>query len=292
MVPPSTTGDLGPASVVRGDEEPGAQLTGRFDILHDFRSPALGSARRVSIYLPPGYDASAARYPVFYLHDGQNLFDPGRAFVPGQDWGLDEAAEWLIRSGGIAPLILVGIDHGGADRIDEYTPSHDPKRRAGGRGDAYRRFLIDELKPWIDARYRTRADAASTGLGGSSLGGLAALEIGLTRPDVFGRLAALSPSLWWHRRRVLDRARALDGRLHVTIWLDAGTHEGPGVVHQARMLKNILLRHGWRLGRDLHYREIAGGQHSEAAWALRAPDMLRALFPPDAPSSGRSTHEN
>jgi predicted alpha/beta superfamily hydrolase len=96
---------------------------------------------------------------------------------------------------------------------------------------------------------------------------------------VFGRLAALSPSLWWHRRRILDRARALDGRLAVTVWLDAGTHEGPGVLHHARMLKNILVRHGWRLGRDLHYREVAGGQHSEAAWALRAPDMLRTLFP-------------
>ncbi len=142
-------------------------------------------------------------------------------------------------------------------------------------------MLVDELKPWIDARYRTRADAAATGIGGSSLGGLAALELGMTRPDVFGRVAALSPSLWWHQRRVLDRALDLEGHLAVSIWLDAGTHEGPGVLHHARMLKNILLRHGWRLGRDLHYREIAGGQHSEADWARRAPDVLRALFPPE-----------
>jgi predicted alpha/beta superfamily hydrolase len=274
-------GDVGPASVVRGDEEPGAQLAGRFDLLHDFRSPSLGTARRVSIYLPPGYDTAATRYPVLYLQDGQNLFDPGRAFVPGQDWGLDETAEVLIHAGQIAPLILVGVDHGAVDRIDEYTPSRDPRRHAGGRLGAYRHFLIDELKPWIDARYRTRADAASTGIGGSSLGGLAALEIGLTRPDVFGRVAALSPSLWWDRRRILDRARGLAGRLELTIWLDAGTQEGPGVVHHARMLKNILLRHGWRLGRDLHYREIPGGQHAEADWARRAGDVLRALFPPE-----------
>ncbi|MEO5819295.1 MAG: alpha/beta hydrolase-fold protein [Vicinamibacteraceae bacterium] len=273
--------DVGPASIVRGDAEPGARLTGRFDLLHDFGSPALGTARRVSIYLPPGYDGSSTRYPVLYLQDGQNLFDPGRAFVPGHDWGLDEAAEGLIQAGEIAPLILVGIDHGGVDRLDEYTPSCDPRTRAGGRLSAYRHFLVDELKPWIDARYRTRADAASTGLCGSSLGGLAALEIGLSRPDVFGRLAALSPSLWWDRRCVLGRARALDGRLEVAIWLDAGTHEGPGVVHHVRMLKNILLGHGWRLKRDLHYREIAGGQHSEADWARRAPDVLRTLFPPE-----------
>jgi predicted alpha/beta superfamily hydrolase len=273
-------GDVGPASVVRGDHEPGAQLAGRFDLLHDFRSPSLGTARRVSIYLPPGYDTAATRYPVLYLQDGQNLFDPGRAFVPGQDWGLDETAEALIHSGQIAPLILVGVDHGAVDRIDEYTPSRDPRRHAGGRLGDYRHFLIDELKPWIDARYRTRADAASTGIGGSSLGGLAALEIALTRPDVFGRVAALSPSLWWDRRRILDRARGRVGRLEVTIWLDAGTHEGPGVVHHARVLKNILLRHGWRLGRDLHYREIAGGQHAEADWGRRAGDVLRALFPP------------
>jgi predicted alpha/beta superfamily hydrolase len=273
------TADAGPASIARGDEEPGARLTGRFDLLHDFRSPALGTARRVSIYLPPGYEGSTARYPTLYLQDGQNLFDPGRAFVPGQDWGLDETAESLIQAGAIAPLILVGVDHAGVDRLDEYTPSRDPRRRGGGRLGDYRRFVVDELKPWIDARYRTRPDAASTGIGGSSLGGLAALEIGLTRPDVFGRVAALSPSLWWDRRCALDRARRLAGRLEVGVWLDAGTHEGPGVIHHARMLKNILLRHGWRLGRDLHYREVAGGQHSEADWARRAGDVLRALFP-------------
>jgi predicted alpha/beta superfamily hydrolase len=278
------TAGVGPASIVRGDEEPGARLTGRFDILHDFRSAVLGTTRRVSIYLPPGYDASTARYPVLYLQDGQNLFDPARAFVPGQDWGLDETAEVLIGGGEIAPVIMVGIDHAGVDRLDEYTPSCDPRRRVGGRLGAYRQFLVDELKPWIDARYRTRADASSTGLGGSSLGGLAALEIGLARPDVFGRLAALSPSLWWDRRCVIERARTLRDRLELSIWLDAGTHEGPGVVHHARVLKNVLLRHGWRLGGDLHYREIAGGQHSEADWARRASDVLRALFPPAAPS--------
>jgi enterochelin esterase-like enzyme len=200
--------------------------------------------------------------------------------VPGQDWGLDETTEALIRAGEITPLILVGIDHAGVDRLDEYTPSCDPRRRTGGRLGAYRRFLVDELKPWIDARYRTRVDAASTGLGGSSLGGLAALEIGLTQPDVFGRVAALSPSLWWDRRRILERARGLDGHLDVSLWLDAGTHEGPGVLHHLRMLKNILLRRGWRLNRDLHYREVVGGQHSEADWARRAGDVLRALFPP------------
>src|SRR5688572_8394405 len=145
---PYTTLFRSPASVVRGDEEPGARLSGRFDLLHGFRSSALGTARRVSIYLPPGYDTSAARYPVLYLQDGQNLFDPSRAFVPGQDWGLDETAEALIHDGRMAPLILVGIDHGGADRVEEYTPTRDARRRVGGRLAAYRAFLIDELKPW------------------------------------------------------------------------------------------------------------------------------------------------
>lgn len=270
---------VGPARVVRGDAEPGAQLTGRFEILHDFRGRTL-APRRVSVYLPPGYDENDARYPVLYLQDGQNLFDPGRAFMPGQDWNLDETAERLIRAGAIAPLILVGIDHAGVDRMDEYTPTCDRRRGAGGRLDEYRALLIDDLKPWIDGAFRTRPEAASTGLGGSSLGGLAALAIGLARPDVFGRLAVLSPSLWWDRRCILDRARALPGHTGSTIWLDAGTHEGRAVIFHARMLKNILLRHGWRHGVDLHYREVAGGYHSERDWGHRAGDVLRALFPP------------
>jgi predicted alpha/beta superfamily hydrolase len=272
---------VGPTRTARGDAEPGAQLTGRFEILHDFRSPALGTVRRVSIYLPPGYDgATTARYPVLYLQDGQNLFDPGRAFVPGQDWRADETAEGAIADGRIAPLIMVGIDHGGADRIDEYTPSCDRRKRAGGRLPAYQRFVTDELKPWIDRYFRTRPEPPATGLGGSSLGGLAALEIGLARPDVFGRLALLSPSLWWDRRCAIARAKALDGPLDSAIWLDAGTDEGPGVLHHARMLKNVLVARGWRLGRDLHYREIAGGRHTEGDWAARFGDVLRALFPP------------
>src|SRR4029453_2123615 len=120
----------------------------RFDILHEFRSPVLGTTRRVSIYLPPGYDASTARYPVLYLQDGQNLFDPARAFVPGQDWGLDETAEALIGHGKIGRWIQVGTDHAGVERLDAYTPSRDPRRRVGGRLAAYRRMLVDELKPW------------------------------------------------------------------------------------------------------------------------------------------------
>lgn len=274
-----TIADIGPARIVRGDAEPGARLTGHFEILHDFRSRALGGARRVSIYLPPGYHASSERYPVLYLQDGQNLFDPARAFVPGQDWQLDETAQALIEGGLMEPLVMVGIDHGGADRMDEYTPTCDARRQAGGRLEAYRAMLTDELKPWIDRHLRTRPEAASTGLGGSSLGGLATLAIGLARPDVFGRLAVMSPSLWWDRRCVLDQARAIETRPATRVWLDAGTDEGPGTLHHVRILKNILLARGWRLRDDLHYREVAGGRHTEADWARRAGDMLRVLFP-------------
>jgi len=273
------TNEVGPTRMARGDADPDARLTGHFEILYDFRSRALGSVRRVSIYLPPGYHASADRYPVLYLQDGQNLFDPGRAFVPGQDWQLDETAQALIEAAAIEPLVMVGVDHGGPDRLDEYTPTRDARRRAGGRLDAYRAMLIEELKPWIDRHLRTRPEAASTGLGGSSLGGLATLAIGLARPDVFGRLAVMSPSLWWDRRRVLEQARAAQHRLPLRMWLDAGTDEGPGTLHHVRMLKNILVARGWRLKDDLHYREVAGGRHSEADWSRRAGDMLRVLFP-------------
>src|SRR5947209_8068748 len=151
-------------------------------------------SRPITIYLPPGYERGEARYPVLYMHDGQNLFEPERAFIPGQHWRLDEAADAAINARAAEPMILVGVDHGGPARIDEYTPTRDESRQAGGKAAEYAQMLIEELKPLIDSRYRTHPDDTTTG--GSSLGGLVSLYLGLTHPKVFRKVGAMSPSVW------------------------------------------------------------------------------------------------
>ena len=283
----STIQQAGPAHVDPGPFPQGHTLTGHFQILRDFASHLLGNTRHVFVYLPPGYGRDTRRrYPVLYMQDGQNLFDPNLSFIHGQDWKLDETAQSLIEAARIEPIIIVGIDHGGVSRAGEFTPTRDHRRGEGGRADLYGRMIAEELKPWIDRHYRTRAEPACTAIGGSSLGGLVSLYLGLTRPDVFGRLAVMSPSLWWDRRHVVGVARALTAKPPLRIWLDAGTEEGHGTLHNVRILKNVLLRHGWRLGEDLHYVETGGGRHSERDWGARAGAMLRALFPPDPATRG------
>jgi predicted alpha/beta superfamily hydrolase len=273
------------ADVETGPFGPPHTLTGHIQILRGFQSAALGNARNISVYLPPDYfDASAAmrRYPVLYMHDGQNLFDGATAFIPGQDWGVDEAAETLIRAGRVTPLIVVAIDHGGEARGDELTPTYDARYKSGGRGADYARMLIEELKPYVDAQYRTRPEREWTGVGGASLGGLISLYLGLTHPDVFGRLACLSPSLWWDKRKLLMQVRQMEAKLPLRIWLDIGTQEGSGTVYNVRMLKNALLRLGWKRGDDFQYVEAQGADHSERAWSLRIGPALEFLFPPMA----------
>jgi predicted alpha/beta superfamily hydrolase len=185
----------------------------------------------------------------------------------------------MVMAGQIEPLIIVGINHAGEDRMHELTPTPSKKHKAGGRGPHYAKFLIEELKPFIDANYRTRPERDYTGTGGSSLGGLTALYLGFAVPDVFSRLMVMSPSLWWDRRGVLQELRAAQDKVPLKIWLDAGTNEGGGTLQNVRMLKNALIRRGWAHGGDLRYVEAQGADHSEAAWAARVGGALEFLFP-------------
>lgn len=247
----------------------------------EFTSEFLAEPRDLIVYLPPGYDAEPdRRYPVLYLHDGQNLFEGATAFVPGQDWHVNETAEVLIRDGVIEPLMIVGVYNTGKHRIDEYTPTRDGRSRAGGAADVYGRMLTEELKPFIDRTYRTLPNQANTGLGGSSLGGLVTLYLGLHHPDVFGKLAVLSPAVWWDNRVILKLVRMTDPKPRLTIWLDIGTGEGGRTVRDARALRDELVRAGWAPGADLQYCEIPEAGHNEAAWASRVRPFLKYLFPP------------
>jgi predicted alpha/beta superfamily hydrolase len=263
-------------------------LTGRFHIHRRFRSQFLEHERSIIVYLPPDYEArrgKGLRYPVLYLHDGQNIFD--RATSIGEEWEVDETAQSLIEAGVIEPLIIVGIYNTGAHRIDEYTPVKDDHVDAGGHADSYGRMLVQELKPFIDGRYRTLPGVANTGLGGSSLGGLVTLYLGLRYPTVFSKLAVVSPSVWWGGRLIVREVEALAGKLPLRIWLDAGTLEGDQVCKDARLLRDALVDKGWVLGEDLTFTEVDGGEHNERSWGARVDPILRYLYPRPGTRDGR-----
>jgi predicted alpha/beta superfamily hydrolase len=252
-------------------------LTGDFRLHPNVRSQFLDKPRTIIVYLPPGYNARGARrYPTLYLHDGQNVFD--KATSVGEEWRVDETAQELIAAGEIEPLIMVGIYNTGEHRIGEYTPTPHPQK-GGGLANAYGRMLVEELKPLIDRKYKTLPSAGSTGMAGSSLGGLLTMHLGLKYPTVFSRLAVLSPSVWWGQRVILKEVEALPCKLPFRIWLDAGTAEGEEVIRDSRALKDALVKKGWVEGQDLLYQEAEGGQHNEASWAKRVGPFLKFLYP-------------
>ena len=260
-------------------------LTGNIKRHRAFRSRILGNRRDVLVYLPPGYRRfSSRRYPVLYLHDGQNVFDAATSFA-GVEWGVDETTQRLIQRKLIEPLIIVAVANIGEQRVHEYAPTpgviepkDHPKKRSRGLAHIYGQFLIEELKPFIDYKYRTNPDAEFTGLGGSSLGGLATLAIGIFYSEVFTRLIVMSPSIWWDDFAIFRLVGILAEKPPLKIWLDTGTAE-PGW-ELARELCACLIEEGWRLGVDLTYLEIEGAGHNEAAWARRVEPALRFLFPP------------
>jgi len=259
-------------------------LTGDVRTHKNFHSKILNNDRDVLVYLPPGYDAAKGKkYPILYVHDGQNLFDGATSFIPGKEWRLDETAQALIEAGKIEPLIIVGI-YNNKDRIDEYTPVADAKYK-GGNADLYGRMLVEELKPFIDIQYRTKKDAGHTGLCGSSLGGLVSLYLALKYQNVFGRVAVVSPSVWFANKQIVRYVEALPIKPTLRIWMDIGTKEGRTAeeaqhsVEDARLLKAALMKKGWKIGKEFNYVEAAGAEHNEDAWAARAASILTFLFP-------------
>jgi predicted alpha/beta superfamily hydrolase len=243
-----------------------------------FRSKFLRNQRDIVVYVPPDYDQQPERrYPVLYLHDGQNLFDAATAFN-GQDWHVAQTADYAISAGLVEPLIIVGLYNTGKTRLREYTPTSVP-RLGGGRADRYAKFLIEEVKPVVDRDYRTRPEASQTGIGGSSLGGLASIYLGLKFSNVFSKIAALSPSVWWNQRVILRFAQAAPVEPRPRIWLDIGTREGPRIVDDVEKFRDVLLSKGWQYDRDLHYERVEGAEHNEAAWAARVGPFLQFLFP-------------
>ena len=239
--------------------------------------------RDVWVWLPPGYAVdSTHRYPVVYFHDGNNVFDRATSFL-GIEWAVDETAERMVRAGTLPPFIAVAVANTDR-RMSEYTPAADA-RHGGGGAEAYGRFLVEELKPFVDATYRTDPRPASTGVVGSSLGAIVSLWLGLEHPETFTRIGVVSPAAWFAGRDLARRVAAGQGT-GLRIWMDIGTAEGTAGagkkewLDDARALRDALVARGYREGKDLHYEEVEGAKHDETAWASRVDRMLVFLLAP------------
>jgi predicted alpha/beta superfamily hydrolase len=266
--------------------------------LEPFTSTVFGNTRTLRVLLPPGYDAPEnreRRYPVLYLNDGQNLFDAATSTFTGREWRVDETVHALNAARRIPPLIVVGIDHAGRrERFHEYFPYVDrflqpPDPDPQGR--RYPAFLVDEVVPFVEARYRVSRDPAQRGVGGSSAGGLAAIYAAVERPGTFGRLLVESPSIYVDDARILREAAAVRS-WPARIALGAGTAEEaasraacdpsrpaaePEVVHDLRRFARVLRDAGVADAR-VRVTVTPCGTHDEAAWADRLPDALAFLY--------------
>ncbi len=269
---------------------PGSGVRGRLVYWTDVASAHLGPTRHVEVWLPPGYDTSPdTRYPVLYMHDGQNLFDP-RIANTGVDWGVDEAVVRLVERGVIPPVIVVGV-WSTAERGPEYSPWHG--------APAYARFLIEELMPRVDAAFRTLTGPGHTAVMGSSMGGLLSFYLVTRHPEVFGACGCVSthfpiseavvrrvfPGLAtptpadtvpYILREIADGFRVPPGTRY---WFDYGTlglDAEYGPTHAA--VRRWLLEQGLVEGRDFVVRRYEGADHNEAGWRARLEDPLAFLF--------------
>ncbi len=263
-------------------------VVGDLRVLPDLHSPQLGNRRDLLALLPAGYADSQVRYPTLYMHDGQNLFDHATSFAG--EWRVDETMAALAAEG--LQAIVVGVPNAGEARHLEYNPNGvfdgEP-----GRGDAYLAFLVETVKPRIDAAFRTRPEREQTGVLGSSLGGWISLYAFFRAPKTFGLAGALSPYLGYGARRnfaFIERAAAPSGR----IYLDVGTREAWNMrpiwllrgfdswryLRHVRRTRRLLEAKGYRRGMNLHWVEAPGAIHHEDEWARRLPEALRFLLGP------------
>ncbi|HEX8679787.1 MAG TPA: alpha/beta hydrolase-fold protein, partial [Chthoniobacterales bacterium] len=229
--------------------------------------------RTLRIYLPRGYQQNTTRrYPVLYLHDGQNVFDPGGPFG---SWSANATATREIGQGRMRETIMVGIDNTNA-RIPEYMPPTDSYQGTQGRGDAYAGFVINNVRPYVDFNYRTLNDPKNTLIMGSSLGGLISLYFG-REFSTFGKIGVLSPAFWIAPNYIAQVRNGTKKPLRV--YLDFGTAEPTGDWDNALSMYDVHLGQGYAANADVTFTAGCGQAHNEPAWAARLPETLRYLLP-------------
>ncbi|MEL7021863.1 MAG: alpha/beta hydrolase-fold protein, partial [Bacteroidota bacterium] len=231
----------------------------------DIPAPELETTRRIWLYLPPDYATSQQSYPVIYMHDAQNLFDRAMSF--SGEWQVDEYLNQEFEAERAA-TIVVGIENGGANRINELT-SWPNAQYGGGQGSRYADFVVNTLKPYIDANYRTRSEREYTAVMGSSLGGLMSMYMGMKHGATFGKVGVLSPSFWWSED-IYKQVQRLGKQMDTRFYFVASTTESQSMVPDMRRMYNTLLEVGFS-EEELRFKADDDGQHSEWYWAREFP---------------------
>lgn len=242
------------------------------------------SRRRLTVCVPRAVRAAGPGAPpanLVILHDGQNLFEPDRAYIPGQTWQVAETADALIERGAMPPTIIAGVDHLGERRLKEF----------GGRASGYGHFVVDEVLPYLRQNYHVKCDAAGTVMGGSSMGALITMRIAMRYPATFGALLVFSPSVWWKDRAILRAIRRPSGLARflrpsharglgddVRVWLSIGEGEDESAVQDARQLRDTLLDVRRGDASRLHYFEDPEGGHNEKSWAKQLGPALEFVL--------------
>ena len=241
-------------------------VIGNVEYHREIYSRILDSKRDFFIWLPASYDDNPSRrYPVLYMHDGQNLIDPKTSFA-GKDWQVDETVTRLIREFKIKEIIVVGINNSN-ERLEEYSDSV--------KGERYRKFLIEDLKAFVDSKYRTLSDNKNTAILGSSMGGLASFLIAWNHPEVFSMAGCLSSSFYYNDDKVFKMLDEYSGpKKQIKFYID---HGEDGLVRGQKMFCK-LTQMGYVIGTDIDYFYARGAEHNESEWAKRLERPLIFFF--------------
>lgn len=235
----------------------------------------INRTRKILAYLPPDYNESNRRYPVVYVHDGQNIFDDATSFAG--EWGVDETLNKLFQEKGTG-LIVIATENGQEERLNEYTPWKNEKY-GGGEGDLYIDFIVNDLKPFVDEKLRTKPGQWNTGIMGSSLGGLISYYAGLKYPNVFGKVGVFSPSFWFSEESYTYATE--HGKIkNQKMYLLAGTEEGEDgdVVADSKKVAELLIRAGYKK-KNIYQKYVPGGRHNEQFWKNEFEEAILWLFP-------------
>ncbi|MBK9338432.1 MAG: T9SS type A sorting domain-containing protein [Lewinellaceae bacterium] len=255
---------------------------------NNFYIPQLNRTRRIWMYLPPNYAASSKRHPVLYMQDGQNLFDPATSL--SGEWEVDESLDELFAEGDQG-CIVVGIDNGGLYRIDEYSPWANPLYGGGGQGAAYMSFIVNTLKPYVDANYRTMPDRENTGIMGSSMGGLISMYGLMEYQHVFSKAGVFSPSFWFAGNQPASHILGTGKRNNVKVYFLAGGQEPAYVAQDIQKVTNAMLQAGFDAS-EMTTHLPADGQHSEWFWRREFADAYQWLFAGSVTSAGEASTDN